>query len=295
MGQSNKSNRKSDQSSNKTAPTMEKSNNNKLDIKIIIAAHKKYRMPQDDIYIPLHVGAEGKESIGCQRDNTGDNISTLNPCFCELTGLYWMWKNLNADYLGLAHYRRHFCFRKKKDKDKEGSKWKSVLDSNEAQMLCRQYDVIVPARRCYLIETLESHYAHTHYKEHLEKARSIIKVRYPEYLENYDRNLKKTSGYMFNMFLMRSDLINEYCQFLFDVLFELDKQMDTSGYSAFQKRYPGRIGELLFNVWLDKESKEKNLKVKAIKHIHMETINWWNKGTAFLKAKFLGRRYEHGF
>lgn len=87
--------------------------NKALDIKIIIAAHKKYRMPQDDIYIPLHVGAEGKESIGYQGDNTGENISKLNPYFCELTGMYWMWKNLKADYLGLAHYRRHFCLRKK--------------------------------------------------------------------------------------------------------------------------------------------------------------------------------------
>lgn len=67
-----------------------------LNIKIIIAAHKKYRMPQDDIYLPIHVGAEGKAPIGYQGDNTGDNISTLNPYFCELTGMYWMWKNLKA-------------------------------------------------------------------------------------------------------------------------------------------------------------------------------------------------------
>ena len=86
-----------------------------LNIKIIVAAHKKYRMPADDIYLPLHVGAEGKESIGYQGDNIGENISNLNPYFCELTGMYWMWKNLKADYLGLAHYRRHFCFRKKKE------------------------------------------------------------------------------------------------------------------------------------------------------------------------------------
>ncbi len=118
--------------------------NKPLDIKIIIAAHKKYRMPQDDIYIPLHVGAEGKESIGYQGDNTGENISKLNPYFWELTGMYWMWKNLKADYLGLAHYRRHFCLRKKKAENGEESKWKSVLNSKEAQILCKQYDVIVP-------------------------------------------------------------------------------------------------------------------------------------------------------
>ena len=270
-------------------------NSDSLDIKIIIDAHKKYRMPQDDIYVPLHVGAEGKEQLGYQGDNTGDNISNLNPYFCELTGMYWMWKNLNADYLGLAHYRRHFCLKKKKAENTDESKWKSVLSRKEAQALCKQYDVIVPTKRHYVIETLESHYAHTHYKEHLDKAREIIRERYPQYLDSYDRVLGQTSGYMFNMFIMRAKFVDEYCSFLFDVLFELDKRVDTDGYSAFQARYPGRVGEILFNVWLDKQSQEKGLKIKEIKHIHMEPINWWNKGTAFLKAKFLARRYEHGF
>lgn len=267
----------------------------KINIKIIIATHKKYRMPHDDIYIPIYVGAEGKTPIGYQGDNSGDNISTMNPHFCELTGMYWAWKNLKADYLGLVHYRRHFCFCKKGGSNKEESKWKSVLNTKEAQMLCRQFDVIVPAKRIYGIESLESHYAHTHYAEHLEKARNIINELYPQYGKSYDRVLKQKSGYMFNMFLMKTALVDEYCKFLFDVLFELDKQIDTSDYSAFQARYPGRIGELLFNVWLDKKCQEGELKIKKIKCIHMEPINWWNKGMAFLKAKFLGRRYEHGF
>lgn len=79
-----------------------------MSIKIIIAAHKKYWMPTDPVYLPVHVGAEGKASIGYTPDNTGDNISSKNPHFCELTGLYWAWKNLDADYLGLVHYRRYF-------------------------------------------------------------------------------------------------------------------------------------------------------------------------------------------
>ena len=84
-------------------------------VKIIIATHKKYRMPKDKMYIPVHVGAEKKKdddgndlNIGYTKDNTGDNISCKNASFCELTGLYWAWKNVDADYIGLAHYRRHF-------------------------------------------------------------------------------------------------------------------------------------------------------------------------------------------
>ena len=76
-------------------------------IKIIVATHKKYKMPNDAMYLPVQVGAEGKETLGYVRDNEGENISHKNPNYCELTGLYWAWKNLDAEYLGLAHYRRH--------------------------------------------------------------------------------------------------------------------------------------------------------------------------------------------
>ena len=78
-----------------------------MDIKVIVAAHKPYRMPQDSMYLPLQVGrAVADQDLGWQGDNTGDNISLKNPYYCELTGLYWAWKNLKADAIGLVHYRR---------------------------------------------------------------------------------------------------------------------------------------------------------------------------------------------
>lgn len=58
-----------------------------MDIKILVAAHKKYRMPTDHMYIPVHVGKEGKEDLGYVGDNTGDSISIMNPRLCELTGV----------------------------------------------------------------------------------------------------------------------------------------------------------------------------------------------------------------
>ena len=83
-----------------------------MNIKILVAAHKQYWMPEDSVYLPLHVGAEGKPDLGYTKDNTGENISAKNPNFCELTGLYWAWKNLEADYVGLVHYRRYLPVRK---------------------------------------------------------------------------------------------------------------------------------------------------------------------------------------
>ena len=77
-------------------------------IEIYIAIHKKAKVLERECYIPLHVGAEGKEDLGFTRDNTGDNISCKNLNYCELTGLYWIWKHSKADIVGLVHYRRYF-------------------------------------------------------------------------------------------------------------------------------------------------------------------------------------------
>lgn len=84
-----------------------------MDIKVIVATHRPCAVSTDPLYIPLQVGAAGKESIGLRRDDTGENISEKNPFFCELTGLYWAWKNLSAEYIGLVHYRRYFAGRRR--------------------------------------------------------------------------------------------------------------------------------------------------------------------------------------
>ena len=119
------------------------------DIKVIVATHKEYQMPSDKLYLPLHVGADSnKNKTSFKKDNTKDNISIKNPYFCELTGLYWAWKNLKADYVGLAHYRRHFTMDKKKYKTEE-EKFEYLLTLKEADELLKDVDVIVPKKRKY--------------------------------------------------------------------------------------------------------------------------------------------------
>lgn len=270
----------------------------KADIKIVIATHKPYVMPEDEIYLPVQVGSEGKQDIGFQRDNEGENISVKNPSFCELTGLYWAWKNLQCDYLGLAHYRRHFTMMSKWTLNKEKmaeEKIKDVLHTEEVEKLVSGYPIIVPRKRKYYIETLYSHYAHSHYAVHLDVTREIIKERHPEYLATFDAVMKQRAGYMFNMYIMRRDLSDQYCEWLFDILFELEKRMTDLELSAFQGRFYGRVSEIIFNVWLKYQIENNKYQVKEIGCVHMEPINWWKKGGAFLKAKFLHRKYEGSF
>ena len=262
----------------------------KKDIKIIVATHKKYMMPEDKLYIPLHVGAEGKDNLGYIKDNKGDNISLKNPFFCELTGLYWAWKNLDCDYLGLVHYRRYFTMSKKKYKTSE-EKMAHVLSKSEVDELLKDNDIILPNKRNYYIENLYNHYKHTMYIEPLDITGDIIKEKYPEYYNEFLNLHKRKKAHMFNMFIMKKDILDKYLEWLFDILFELEKRVDDKKYDAFHKRFYGRVSELLLDVYL----RTNNLSYKEVKVIDIENINWLKKGTSFLMAKFFGKKYGKSF
>lgn len=260
-------------------------------VRIIVATHKKYEMPKSEMYLPVHVGAKGKETIeNYQRDDEGENISEKNPYFCELTGLYWAWKNLNANYIGLAHYRRHFSISKKLPNDVNG-RIKLVLNENEASKILENTDIILPSKRKYYIEDLYSHYKHTMYIEPLDETRKIIQEKYPEYTEEFEKLHKRTSAHMFNMFIMKKEILDDYCKWLFDILFELENRIDVSKYDNFHARFFGRISELLLDVWIN----TNNLKYEEVKVIDIEKVNWLKKGTSFLLAKFTGKKYGKSF
>ncbi len=268
-------------------------------IKIIVATHKQYRMPDDTMYLPLHVGAEGKVTasgdvldFGYQKDNTGENISVLNPCFCELTGLYWAWKNLDEDYIGVVHYRRHFGKKNKKDP------FAGILTYAQIKPLLGNIKIFVPKKRRYFIETLYSHYAHTHYAEHLDETEKIIEEMYPEYLASYRKVARKCSGYMFNMMIMEKSLLDEYCEWLFAILFALRDRVCVTEISAFQQRFYGRVSEIIFNAWLDYQIEIGRIKPNEfmeMQYVHLGKIHWNKKACAFLMAKFFKRRYEGSF
>ncbi|MGN9222837.1 DUF4422 domain-containing protein [Coprococcus comes] len=267
-------------------------------VKIVVATHKKYIMPTDSMYVPIHVGAEGKKDsngnkldLGYIKDNTGNNISKKNASFCELTGLYWAWKNLDADFVGLVHYRRHFSMNHKKG-------FEYVLAYEELKPYLDKVKVFVPKKQKYYIESLYSHYAHTHYASHLDETRIIIEEKYPEYLEAFDRVIKHTYGFMFNMMIMRKELLEDYCSWLFDILFALEKRIGVSELSTFQGRFYGRVSEIIFNVWIDQKLQIGELKqneIMEIPYVYMEKINWNKKLIAFLKAKFFKVKYNGSF
>lgn len=218
-----------------------------MKIEILVAAHKKFPMPDKKGYLPILVGAvkNYRTGIEYQRDDEGENISAKNPNYNELTAVYWAWKNLkDVDAIGLVHYRRLFFDSKPYNLD-------NVISIENVEKLLTKYDVILPKKRNYYIETNYSHYIHAHHKEPLDKTREIIVQYYPNYLSNYDKVMHRTQSHMFNMFIMKREAFDSYCQFVFSVLKRLEDKIDISDYSVQEARVFGYISELLMDVWLE--------------------------------------------
>ena len=179
---------------------------------------------------------------------------------------------------------------KKKYKTEE-EKFKHVLTTEEADKLLENNNIILPKLRKYYIENLYDHYAHTMYVEPLNLTDEIIKKDYPEYYEEFQKLHKRTSAHMFNMFIMDKQTFDNYCKWLFDILFELENRIDVSKYDSFHARFFGRISELLLDVWIN----TNNLKYEEVKVIDIEKVNWLKKGISFLMAKFTGKKYGKSF
>ena len=249
-----------------------------MTISVLVAFHYPYALPSAECYLPLQVGAAGKPSFGPQwfRDDTGENISGKNATFCELTGLYWAWKNLDADVYGLCHYRRYFGYRRV-GRDKKDC----LLTGSQIEALLQNCDLILPRKRRYWIETRESQYAHAHHIEDLQCVERILTERYPEYLEAWRWMLGTRSGHICNMFVMRKADLDAYCTWLFDILFEAEKRLDISGYSDKDKRVFGYLGERLLDVWV-RQNKKRYAEVPVI---NLESQHWIKKAGTFLRRK----------
>ncbi|MBR3169309.1 DUF4422 domain-containing protein [Candidatus Saccharibacteria bacterium] len=263
------------------------------EITVVVATHKKYMMPKDELYLPLEVGVDfhGKKT-NYQGDNTGTNISKKNDGFSELTGLYWAFKNLRAGYKGLVHYRRYFTVSRCRFGNSK-KRLEKVLTEKQAKKILINCDVVLPRKRNYVIENLYDHYIHTMHKEPLDLTGEIIKEKYPKYYNEFLKLHERKTAHMFNMMIMRDGIFDEYCNWLFDILFELEKRVKKAGlkYDEFHARFYGRISELLLDVYI----RTNGIDYTELPVISIEPVNWIKKGGSFLRAKFLGKKYKESF
>jgi hypothetical protein len=143
--------------------------------------------------------------------------------------------------------------------------------------------IILPKKRNYYIETNYSHYVHAHHKEPLDETRKVIQKNYPKYLNTFDSVMKRRSAHMFNMFIMKNREFKQYASWLFDILFEVEKNIDISDYSVQEARVFGYISELLLDVWIETNNK-KYIETNWIQIGDRKIIE---KAVNFLSRKFL--------
>lgn len=253
----------------------------KAQISVMVASQQAKPFPGERIYLPVQVGAVLAEPVpGMQPDSQGPHISEKNPNYCELTAVYWAWKNLDADYIGLNHYRRYFAGKR------FGRRRNWIATGSDLEEALQKAPVILPKKRNYFIETNYSQYVHAHHREDLDTTRQILQEKYPEYVPAFDAVMKRTSGHRFNMFVMRRDYFETYCAWLFSVLFDLEERLDISGYSAYDRRVFGFVAERLMDVWIETEQ----VPYTELPVAFTEKQNWLKKGSAFLLRKFRGGR-----
>lgn len=228
-------------------------------IKILICAHKEVPLPQHPYFFPVQAGAVLHEHIkGYQTDDEGDNISSKNPHFCELTCHYWAWKNLkDVDIVGLNHYRRYFDFQKKWPKFSADKRFVSAQDflSQEykfpdLEKLLQKYDIILPTVRHWRVSNTQQ-YGEYHIAKDWEMLRQIIKERSPQYLPTFEKTMdhsNKSVGY--NMFITHWKHFNAYSNWLFDILFEVERRVPPID-DPVQSRIYGYMSERLINVFCE--------------------------------------------
>ena len=207
---------------------------------VFVMTHKKYEEPDDSAYRTLQVGrASGDRSLPYDGDDIGENISDQNWLFGELTGFYWIWKNFcEADNIGVCHYRRFFL--------NEAGK---LMSGEEYDRIMTEYDIIVPKANIS-DQTNREGYAESHNIADLMAVRDAIACLTPDFSEAFEEMLAAKSSYYANLCVMHHSDFDDYCAWMFAVLFEAGKSIDVSGYDNYHKRVYGFLSELLLNAWI---------------------------------------------
>ncbi len=230
-------------------------------LKILVCYHKPAKLYKDDIHEPIHCGRacctlpeEEKQWMleHMRGDDTGENISTLGLHFAETSAIYWAWKNYNElgnpDYIGLCHYRRLF--------------------TQEDIESFANYDIMAPSEKNWRARSVREIFLEHHGTPNLEEAVSMLTEQDPSCREPAEAYLQCTEGYYYNMFIMKREIFDEYCQKLFGVLFRIHEKMDYARATYYNRRMPAFIAERLTGIFISE--KEGRGRVKKCTHRRIE-------------------------
>lgn len=232
---------------------------------ILVCVHKNAYVRNDNIYTPIQVGKSlSKIQLGYIGDDTGNNISSKNKEYCELTAMYWAWKNLkDTDIIGLCHYRRYFNLNSSlfstylnEISEEQLKQYESSNEKERIEELLNRYDIILP-KFWRTPWSIKRDFYSSICEQDFEILCRVIKKKYPEYFKTFERFCLGNRRTGCNMFITSKTIFNNYAEWLFNILFEVEKHVKISPYTYYQRIF-GFMAEFLLPVYCIKNQ----LKIK---------------------------------
>lgn len=231
---------------------------------VYIAVHKDAPLPHETGYIPLQVGAALHPRLPYAGDDSGIHISRKNPHYCELTGLFWVWQNTRDDYKGLVHYRRFF--------QRHGH----LLTQTEIRRLLAEYDILLPRPEPLRECAWQEFCLHSGFEQDLVRTRQAVGAVSAEVLPAFDAVMAGNRLHLYNMLITSAAEFDAYCRWLFAVLTQVERMVDMTDYTPYQRRLYGFLGERLLNVWVaHRRLKVCPLTVKNTEQTLAEEVRLW--------------------
>ena len=174
------------------------------------------------------------------KDNTEENISTKNRMYCEMSAVYWIWKNTNHDWVGIEHYRRHLLVK--------------------PTMLSEDIDAILPLPYiCYPDEATQ--FLRFTTKDVLNTLLKALKDLHPDKYEEYYNIIFGKYQYTYNMICVRKKVFDDYCSWFFEIT-EYMETMADSVPEIKETRALSYVAEVLTNLYF--MSNQKNLRIRHV-------------------------------
>lgn len=235
---------------------------------------------------PLQVGVENNSKFdNFAYDNQGDNISHLNPYYCELTGHYWAYKNETANYYGFCHYRRFLNFNTNINQVYTFERDINNIYSNKynyqnAEDIIKNHDIILPKIEKFHT-SVYNHYknSNNHYIEDLDLVITIINELYPDFRDITQQYINDNYLYIGNIFVMKDIYFKEYSKWLFTILTEFDLRKQSQN-----PRSNGFLAERLLGIYITKIKSNPQIKILELPRIHIENdkLKYISKNTTNL-------------
>ena len=163
----------------------------------------------EKLFFPINGGSQLSDAWSNQhlhKDNTGENISELNPLLNEMTAVYWFWKNYRPlpDYVGFNHYRRLF-------------KQADIVDYEKFDIIVAKPVFSSPSSTLSLAAQYMLYHNINDLQICLAVVSQIVGIEYAKAFKNYLQTSKMNYAPC-NMFVMKKELFEEWCEFVFPIL-----------------------------------------------------------------------------